>query len=477
VRGSAALLVAGAAAAALVVLLVVDGTRWVELRITDSVLLVQGSDTVVHCLTHHVFTSCKAPSTGFTVVGAWPITQYLLAVPAVALGLDDFTVLQVMAAVSSLAVGGMLLLIAFPIRRQFGTEWAVVLGIALLTSPFVLYSFLPLGEALAAFLALAFVVAACARRPGWLLLTGFLAGTTKETVAPFLFVLAIVCARNARDRWFPERRLVLPIAVGLGGAVVLNSAFNVFRFGTVRNLTYSAPRTRVPGVTIPTRLAIADWFAPNVGVVWFWFVAGMMTAGLVLATGVLLVRRRREPAVWLPPLAVVAVITLFTAGLSLWYSTFGWVAWGPRLTIPMVPAVLVAALRTAGEPMTSGLHWLVATIPRGAAVGTVVALLGAAQIGVVWHRDAIELPLVVDTACPQVLPIEQTSAPYFYGCGLHQAWRLHPLSLWEAARHGPATQTVAQFFEVVVVAGGVTWLHRRNRKGTRDPVGAKPTQA
>ncbi len=474
---SPALLVAGGAALLLVVLLVIDGSRWVELRITDSLLLVRGSHTAVRCLEQGVLTGCDAARAAASPVGAWPVTQYLLAVPLVALGIGDSAVLTALAVVSSLAAGGMLLLVAFPIRRLFGTEWAVVFGLALLTSPFVLYAFLPFGEALAAFLALAFVVAACARRPGWLLLTGFLAGTTKETIAPFLLVLVVVCARDADDGWSPPRRLLVPIVAGLGGAVVLNAAFNVFRFGTVRNVVYTAPHTRVPGVTIPLRLAAADWFAPNVGVVWFWSVAGIMTAGLVGATGTLLVRRRHEPAVWLPPLVVVGVITAFTAGLSLWYSTFGWVAWGPRLTLPILPAVLVAGLRTAGEPLTGGLHWLVATVPRAVATGGVVALLGATQVGVVWHGSAIQLPLVTDAACPRIVPIEQASPDYFYGCGLHEAWRLHPLSLWEAARGGPATRAVAQFVEVTGVAAAVTWLSRRNRKGARHPVGAKPTQA
>jgi hypothetical protein len=460
--GQAALLVAAVAAVALVVLLVVDGTRWVELRITDSLLLVRGSHTAVRCLEDGVFTSCHP---GASPVGAWPIMQYLLAVPLVAAGVHNFTVVQVMATVSTLAVGGMLALLAFPIRRLLGVQWAVVLTVALLTSPFVLYALLPFGEALAAFLALAFVVAACARRPGWLLVTGLLAGTTKETVAPFLLVLAIVCARNAHDRWLPAGRLLVPIAVGLGGAVVLNGAFNVFRFGTVRNVVYTAPKTRVPGITIPVRLAIADWFAPNVGVLWFWGIAGLMVAGLVVSSAVLVRRHARQPSRWVPPLVVVGVVAALTGSLALWYSTFGWVAWGPRLTLPLLPAVLVVAVHTARGPMTIGLHWLTGTVPRAVVVGSFVALLGVAQVGVVWHRAAIELPLVRDAACPQILPIEQASAAYFYGCGLHQAWRLDPLSLWEGAHHGPATQTVGQFLEVVMVAGVVTWLHRRVRDG------------
>jgi hypothetical protein len=121
--------------------------------------------------------------------------------------------------------------------------------------------------------------------------------------------------------------------------------------------------------------------------------------------------------------------------------------------------------------MTAGLTWIFRHAGRAAVVAALVAVLGVAQVGVVWHRAAIELPLVPDAACPTVVPIEQASADYFYGCGLHQAWRLDPLSLWEGSRHGPATQTVAQLLLVVMVAGGAVELHRRARgQGrARDP--------
>jgi len=175
------LLVAGAAALLLVLVLLVDGTRWAEIRITDSTQLVLGSHTVVNCIGSGHLVNCY--------VGGWPLAQYVVAVPFVAAGAADLTTLHVLAALSSLAVGGMLVLVAFPIRRLVGPEWSVVLAITLLTSPFLLYALLPFGEALSAFLTLAFVVAACARRPGWLLMTGLLAGVTKETLAPFVLVL------------------------------------------------------------------------------------------------------------------------------------------------------------------------------------------------------------------------------------------------------------------------------------------------
>src|SRR5258706_7060 len=42
----------------LVLLLAVDGSRWTELAVTDSLHLVSGSRFVENCLTHNVWSSC-----------------------------------------------------------------------------------------------------------------------------------------------------------------------------------------------------------------------------------------------------------------------------------------------------------------------------------------------------------------------------------------------------------------------------------
>jgi hypothetical protein len=473
--------VAGGAALLLVLLLVVDGTRWVELRITDSLLLVRGSHAAAHCLGHGPWTNCTMPApAGPETVGAWPLAQYLFTVPLVAAGVADLDVLTIMAVVSALACGGMLLLVAFPLRRLLGREWAVILGVMLLTGPFLLYAFLPFGEALAAFLALAFVVAACARRPWLLFATALLACITKETAAPFLVLLGIVCAREAADRWFPARHFVVAIVGGAALGVAANSMFNLFRFGDVTNLEYGEASSHTPGVVIPAKLAASNWFAPNVGVLWFWFLATLLIAGLLVATVVLVLRAPRDLATWLPPAVVLGVGVVFTAGLSKWYSTFGWVAWGPRLTLPMVPALVVAGIHSARAPMTAGLRWVARRLGVLFAVAGVTAVLAVAQAGVVWNGSAIQLPLVLDTPCPKLLPVDQASPDYFFGCGIHEAWRLDPLSLWESSQGGPATQQVAQGLAMVMVLAAAGWLHLTVgpapgcRKRSLAPAGGKP---
>jgi hypothetical protein len=448
-------------------LVVVDGSRSVDIRITDPTYVVRGAHVAVDCLRDGTLHDCGHGLAD--EVGAWPLSQYVAAVPLAAAGVSELGSLTVLSVLAALATLGMALLTAFPVRGLLGTEWAVVLAVALLTGPFVLYGLLPFGEAVAAFLALAFVVAACDRSWLALLALGLLAGITKETAAPFLAVLGVLCARGPDDGWLPPRRVTLAILGGVGTAVVCNALFNLFRFGDLTNLVYNQPKTRVPGVERRFRLAVADWFAPNVGVLWFWFLAAVVLGGLVIATVVLVTRSPRRPRAWAPPLTVIGLVAVFTAGLASWYSTFGWLAWGPRLTLGFLPAFMVAGIWVARDPMTSGLHWVTRHAGALIALTAVTVVLGFANAGVVWNQAAIDLPLDTDAQGPRVLPIERTTPEVFYGCGLHEAWRLRPLSLWEASGHGPVTQHVAQLFQAAAVVCAAVWLRRRAGAPRREP--------
>src|SRR4051794_28011790 len=231
-------LVAVIAGALLVVVLLVDGTRWVETRLGDTGVLVAGTHAALDCLRDGTLSNCgHAAGTDVSAVGAFAIFQYLLAAPLVALGWGDATVERALAWVSTLAVAGMVVLALTVGRRVLGRRWAVVLVLALVSGPMVLYGLIPFGEALATFLCLAFALAACTRRVWWIVVTVFLACLTKETAAPFLLALGIVCARDDDDGWLPPARVLVSMVAGAATAIVVNTGFNVFRFGTWSNLT------------------------------------------------------------------------------------------------------------------------------------------------------------------------------------------------------------------------------------------------
>ena len=113
--------------------------------------------------------------------------------------------------------------------------------------------------------------------------------------------------------------------------------------------------------------------------------------------------------------------------LAAWWAPFGWIAWGPRLVIPMVPTMLVAAV-------VLGARW--ATEPIGRFVRSVwlvpVALVITA-VGVV-QAVALDYGLAITKFFGPVLPgcgdARITDHPTrYYDCLQRTAWSKRPFML------------------------------------------------
>jgi hypothetical protein len=137
----------------------------------------------------------------------------------------------------------------------------------------------------------------------------------------------------------------------------------------------------------------------------------------------------------------------------------------------MIPALFVASIRTARPALDGVIEWLLRSGVRALATGVVLVVLAVGQVGVIWNQAAILLPTVPDATCPVLKAPWETTAGYFYGCGIDEAWRLHPLSLWQATRHGAAPQQVAEALQAVTIAALVAWLAAdvRRRPERRPP--------
>ena len=451
-----------AALALLVVVLVVSGTRSVDVDNGDSNSLVAGARVGVECVADGVWRDCGGTGVG-SHVGSFALLQYLPAAALVAFGMDDADVVRALAWLSTAAFVVLLWMFAAPARRLLSPPWSTVLLIVAVSGPLLLYALIPYAEMLGATLGVAFLLACRQRSLRLIAVLGPFTMMGKETAVPFLVVTAWVCARGSDDRWLPPRRIVVAIAATAVAAVAAQALFNQFRFATFTNEANNVPWSRVPGVDLRARLAWALWGAPNVGIAWFWPAVAFVLAGLAVAWIVQLRRQpmtRRSPG-WLPSATVLGLALAMTVGLASWYSTFGWLAWGPRLSLQLLPVLAVAAIVAGGEELTAGLHWLVRTPVALAAATVVIAALAVPQAGVIWNQDAILLPTVPTPECPELLPVEVAEPDYFYGCGLASAWSDDPYFLVEASGGSNAAKAIAQLS--VVIAIGALGLRLRRQ--------------
>jgi len=450
--------VALAAIAVLVLTLVVSGTRNVNVHTGDSDNLVAGTRFALDCIGDGTFKDCGDGA----AVGSFGLLQYLPAAAFIGMGMSDATTVRALAWLSTLAF---VALLAYTLARRRASS--TVVAIVVLSGPLLLYSLLPYAEMLGAALGVAFLLACRARAPGIILAVGPFAMMGKETAAPFLLFAGWVCARERTDGWLPPRRVTVAIVTAAAGSLAAQAAFNVFRFGGITNEANNVSWSRVPGWSLRAKLAWALWAAPNVGIVWFWLAAALVLAGLVIVAIVQFRRSPRELRGWLPSAAVLALPVAMTVGLASWYSTFGWLAWGPRLSLSVLPVFVDAALHAGGDDMAAGLRWLVRTPAALAAVTVAVAALAVPHAGVVWNRQAIDLPTQPTEDCPRLLPVTEAEPAYFYGCGLASAWDDDPYYLVEAARGGQAPKLLAQI--AVVVAIGALALRLRREVPAADP--------
>ena len=127
-------------------------------------------------------------------VAAFPLFQYLPAIPLRAMQVSLESTLRVLVWLNALSLVFIVGLSYLTLRRHAPPLWAPLVTVALIASPLLWYGKVAFGEELAAALILAVVAAALADvRPAALLVLVVLASITKETNPPFVFLLAATC--------------------------------------------------------------------------------------------------------------------------------------------------------------------------------------------------------------------------------------------------------------------------------------------
>lgn len=406
----------------------------------DTIALVHGAHTIVYCLSHGITTNCDrlpqfVPGSAATikahgvVVGAvaqFPLFQYLPALLFIQLGMKDINVYKALSVISLLAFIAMVALCGWTASRT-GRRSAPALAVLIITtSPLIWYAWSTFGESLAAFLVMLLAVAALRRWPPTVLaLCAFSATLTKETVFPIVVLLGAAGLWGTPIGLRPLRRAHwLGLGLGVFAGVVLSAAFNWFRYHQLTNYLYGESFLQVPGIGRRVGLSVAVWLAPNGGLALFWPLFAAVTLGLLAILVLSLTRRPLSPDRILPAGALVVCLLLTTGELGSWFAPFGWVAWGPRLMLPQLPATLLIALVVYAHEVEVVARNALRTPLRTGLVAAVVVVLALPQANVL-HADTIVGGLFSpDKVCPVAADVQADPA-YYYHCLDYFAWGRH----------------------------------------------------
>lgn len=414
----------------------------------DSARLVQGTRAALDCIGDGSLLRCgypTPPGRPITEVFAFPLLQYLPSAALIIAGFDDDGVLWGLVVVSLMAFVATLAMVDRAGRRLPSGLGPLLVAVTFL-SPLIIYAILPFGEMLATSLVLAAVVAAIHRRP-WA--TAVLVGAAclgKETLFPFVIVLTLAAGRDAHDGWLPPRRLTTAVLGGALCAVLASVAFNLFRFGSPRNLVYLRPELRTDGLDNTANFLAAVWVAPAGGIAWFWPAAVIALAATGAAGVSLAIRGRGGWAAAAGPLAVVLTFVAFTVGLATWFSPLGWIAWGPRLALPIVPGALVAGAWAGRGPLGRWADTVLRPLPAALLIAVGLAVVGWPHAGVGWTQEqAVAATLGATPGCPAVTELHVQSRPdQYFRCLRRAMWRIDPNPLATASTGGGLGANIAR---------------------------------
>ena len=134
--------------------------------------------------------------------------------------------------------------------------------------------------------------------------------------------------------------------------------------------------------------------------------------------------RRGATGTYLPVLAVTGIMLLWFAGLSTWYSPFGWIAYGPRLEVPLLGGLAVAYVHTIGDAIIRGAQRSRVT----SVLGLTALFIGSLQLFSPWRWAAVVGQLIAGReSCPDMTALNIYEAPTeFYRCAAKVMWRIRP---------------------------------------------------
>lgn len=386
----------------------------------DTPTLIEGARTLHGCLTD--------PGTwGSCDFGIFAPLQYIPAVLMVDLGLGNDQIFDGLAGMNTLAFVASILLVWRLFRSR--PRLAALGVLALLASPLIWYSGTSYAEGIAPLIFLWLIYAGATNaNPGWIGLAAGLAVLSKDTAVPFVIIIGLIAilALGSPEGRGRRRRALAGLFSGAAVGLIVLALSNLMRWGSVVNESYTDPLYRMPAGQVPSAFG-GLWLSPNGGLLVFWPLAVTLIGGAAIVAIVRLIRAPRAVQTWWAPALVACTAIGSQLLLASWWAPFGWAAWGPRLSLPVIGAFAVLGIAVCAEPFSRALDFLKANWAIALTAGLVIIVMALPHLGAVIRPFVRDLP--PDPAyCPPSATIWTDPAGYFR-CLSHATWHQRPIGL------------------------------------------------
>jgi hypothetical protein len=365
--------------------------------------------------------------------GSWPLFQNVVGLMLNYLGISASAILHALAYLSFLAFLGLILLVFRSLKKR-STPLAITAVVILITSPLLWYSHSTFGEMAAAFLTLAFTAACIVSKREWIVFLLFvLAGLTKEIAFPFLALIGLLCLLpEVASRQVKVRKRIGTLFLGAFLTLIINSAFNYFRFGLFYNPSYLNELFIVPSWRLRSSFFLAIWFSPSGGIFFFWTSFAFLYFSICAA---LILRRAKDGrsqhggenskanlVFYLPIITISLILFALTLGFSSWCcSPLGGAAWGPRFMIPWIPTVSLLLLHFYPHQALAVLALLLKRSYSFVLTCLTLLLVSIPQVAIFFGTFVLGDIFAPTPECPR-LPVIQEGVSYYYRCLNNQFW-------------------------------------------------------
>lgn len=434
----------------------------------DTQILVGSVKAIRSCLGEGRLVGCS-----FDI--PFPLLQYGPTLILSYLGFSDASILHFLAYLSFFGFVASIALVFWTLKRKASRTVAAFAALLMLTGPLLWYSHSTYSEMLAAFLILAFTSASLMRvDKRFLIPLFFLAGMSKEVAFPFLLVIGCLCL-------LPEivtapgkiKGRLYALLAGAALTVLVNVAFNYFRYGTYYDAAHLTELYLVPTLRLHLSFFLAMWFTPYGGLLFFWPTFVLLYFSLLV---LLFIRWKNkkydelntEPTerliFYLPIIVISLVLVLLTAGFSRWCTPLGGAAWGPRYILPWIPSAALLLLYFYAREVTLLLSLILTKTYGLVATATALVIVSLPQLMVLFGPFVLVKLFDLPGDCPRV-PIIEEDVTYYYRCIEAQIWpgKLVLLESFPLALKPNAFAFT--IFYCVILVGGCMWIRKRLIEG------------
>lgn len=393
----------------------------------DTGELIRGTNQFYKCWIEQKVFNC-------THADQFPILQRLIILPSMILTKDPHVIGRILSLFSFMSFCGLIGLAAYNFLGRASVFLTFLL--ILITSPFLYYSRVTFGEMLSTFCLCLFTFACMRHRSKWFLFVSFvLAAFSKEVAFPFLVLIFFSTFyswgkySSFFDFWNEFKREKLAFASIVAASVfsvALAILQNFSRFDTYYNVSYMVETYKFSSFKTFLSFFFGLWFAPNSGILFFWNSAFIV---FFIVFALFVKNFRRNFYFYIPAVGALLLNFVSTVGLAKWWAPFGWIAWGPRLSLPFLAVGVLIVLHFYGEQIIEKLRELrkIRYI-----LFVVFFVLSISQFAVLKNSE-IYASLITEPSppeCPKLAIIEE-SKEYYYMCMDMRMWKPKHFVPWE----------------------------------------------